>query len=77
MGHRDIDAVDAPGAGQLAVDIDHHTSIASPRTQLIGRNQMLDGGLEKANFGLQQIEIGSPDRVIAQGHLLSSPLRGA
>src|ERR1700720_1497553 len=71
-----LTAVDPPGAGQLAVDIDHHTSIASPRAQLIGGNQMLDGGFQKTNLGLQQIEIGSPDRVVAQGHLLSSPLGG-
>jgi hypothetical protein len=31
---------------------------------------MLDGGFEKANLGLQQIQIGSHDRVVAQG---SSP----
>jgi hypothetical protein len=66
-----LTAVNPPGAGQLAVDIDHRTRIASPRTQLIGGNQMLDGGLQKANLGPQQIEIGSPDRVVAQGHLLS------
>src|SRR5262249_51485351 len=68
-------AVDAPGAGQCPIDIDHHTSIASPGAQLIGGNQMLDGGFQKANLGLQQIEIRSPDRVVAQGHLLRSPLR--
>src|SRR5580704_16855939 len=50
-----LTAMDAPGAGQLAVDIDHHTSIASPRTQLIGGDQMLDGSLQKTNLGLQQI----------------------
>src|SRR5580704_6069218 len=47
--------VDAPGAGQLAVDIDHHARIANPRTQLIGGDQMLDGSLQKTNLGLQQI----------------------
>jgi hypothetical protein len=45
MGRRDIDGRAPPGAGQLPVDIDHHTRIASPRAQLIGGNQMLDGGL--------------------------------
>src|SRR4051794_30367463 len=68
-----LTAVDAPGAGQCTVDIDHHTRIASPWAQLIGGNQMLDGCFEKANLGLQQIEIGSSDRVVAQIHLLSSP----
>src|ERR1700687_5595560 len=57
-----LTAVDAPGACQCAVDIDHHTSIASPGTQLIGGDQMLDGGFQKANLGVQQIEIGSPAR---------------
>jgi hypothetical protein len=32
---------------------------------------MLDGGFQKANLGLQQIEIRSPVRVVAHGHLLS------
>jgi hypothetical protein len=41
----------------LAVDIDHDSSIPSPGTQLVGGNQMLDGGFQKANLGLQQIEI--------------------
>jgi hypothetical protein len=72
-----LTAVDAPGAGQCPVDIDHHTCVASPRPQLIGGDQMLDGSLQKANLGLQQIEIGSPDRVVAQGHLLSFPPLGA
>ena len=49
----------------------------SPRPQLIGGDQMLDGSLQKANLGLQQIEIESPDRVVAQGHLLSFPPLGA
>src|SRR6185437_1998211 len=72
-----VTAVDAPGAGQRPVDIDHHTGIARPRAQFIGGDQMLDGGLQKANLGLQQIDIGSRDRVVAQGRLLSSPLLGA
>ena len=69
-------AVRAPGAGQLAVDVDDHAGIPRPGAQLIGGNQMLDGGFEKANLGLQQIQIGSRDRVVAQGRLLVSPLRG-
>src|ERR1700688_4442943 len=69
-------AVRAPAAGQLAVNIDHHTSIPSPWAQLIGGDQMLDGGLQKANLGLQHVEPGSSDRVVAQGHLLVSSLRG-
>jgi hypothetical protein len=36
---------------------------------------MLDGSLQKSNLGLQQIDIGSPDQVVAQGRLLSSALR--
>src|SRR4029077_10876559 len=69
-------AVRPPGAGQLAVDVDDHAGITRPAAQLIGGNQMLNGGFEKANLGLQQIQIGSRDRVVAQGRLLSFSLRG-
>ena len=69
-------AVRAPGAGQLAVYVDDHAGITRSGAQLIGGNQMLDGGFEKANLGLQQIQIGSRDRIIGQGRLLSSSLRG-
>jgi hypothetical protein len=37
---------------------------------------MLDGAFEKANLGLKQKQIGSHNRVVAQGRLLSFPLPG-
>src|SRR5262249_39298176 len=69
-------AVRAPGAGQWAVDVDDHAGITRPGAQLIGGNQVLNGGFEKANLWLEQVQIGSRDRVVAQGRLLSAPLRG-
>ena len=60
-----------PQLGRLFGPQDHHTGIASPGAQLVGGDQMLDGGLQKADLGIQQIEIRIPDRVVAQGRLLS------
>ena len=44
-------AVRAPGAGQLAVDVDDHAGITRPGAQLIAGYQLLDSGFEKANSG--------------------------
>ena len=52
-----IAAVRAPDAAQLAVDVIRDVGVPGAGSEFIGRDQPLDGRVEKADFRLRQIAV--------------------